>query len=537
MSMHDLLANLPSVTVKETKSDIVHAFVVPEHFTAALDELINCRTLAAATNQLGLESATVLSSHGLSLAHLYGTDDRIEEGSLGIHALLHDDTTRSWLHLSTAVQPHYPEYPSATRFIMAAQWFERYLADMFGIIPAGHPDFRRLVHHENMPLGMYPLRKDFLANDVILRDDVPYPMQQVAGEGVYEVGVGPVYNRIAESIHFRINSTGERIMTFENKAFYKHKGIEKLLEGKTITEAIPFIERISDSAVTHALAFAQAVEAIEGTEVPMRAKAIRSLFNELERVIAHIEDISSIAGIGAGFTSMKRGFVIKERLIRLSEDLFKNRCLRGLIVPGGVARDFSDEDIELVRHTVVDAIDEMERIVSVAMHSDGLRDRLELIGILKKDAALVYGAVGLVARASGVDHDVRRDHPYAAYDRFVPKIITSSQGDVFTRFRLRMDELLESRRLIIDISSHLGDGPVKVPCHPERGMGIGAVEGGRGETVHVLYMKDGIITRATIRDASFMNWPLLHEMLPTATLSDFPLIVKSLGLSVAANDL
>lgn len=538
MSMHDLLQNLPSVTVKETRDGLTRAAVASEQFTAALDELVNCRTLAAATYSLGIEEAGALYSQGLSLAHLYGTDDRVEKGMFGVHALLHDDTTQSWLLLSTEVHAHNPEYLSATRFIMAAQWHERYLFDMFGVTPVGHPDLRRLVHHESVPLEIYPLRKDFDPYAPLERDDIPFPMQQVAGEGVYEVGVGPVYNRVAESIHFRLNSTGERIMTFESKPYFKHKGVEKLLEGKTYTAGLPFIDRIGgDSAVSHALAFAQAIEDIDQTQVPLRAKAIRSLLNELERVIIHIEDLSNIAAIGAGYTAMKRGFSVKERLMRLSEEISGNRFLRGLIIPGGLSKDLSGEEVEKIRRVSVEAIDEMQHLVERALRADGLRDRLETTGVLKKDAAKVYGAVGLVARASGVDRDVRRDHPYAAYSRFAPRVLTGSQGDVYSRFKLRFDELLECRRLIIDMTAHLGDGGVRVPCHPELGMGVSAVEGGRGETLYVVYIKDGHISRIAIRDASFMNWPLLHEMIPTNVLSDFPLCARSLGLSVAANDL
>jgi Ni,Fe-hydrogenase III large subunit/Ni,Fe-hydrogenase III component G len=538
MSMHDLLSNLPSVTVKPGNGTYTEARVAPEQFTAALDELVNCRTLAQATYALGIEEAGALYSQGLSLANMYATDDRPEEGTFGIHALLHDDTTQSWLILSTSVNAQVPEYPSATRFIMAAQWYERYIFDMLGIMPVGHPDLRRLVHHENMPLETYPLRRDFPKEYVPENDNVAFPMLQVAGEGVYEVGVGPVYNRVAESIHFRLNSTGERIMTFEAKPFFKHKGVEKIVEGMGIKDALPYFERIgSEAAVSHALAFAEAIESIDKTDVSLRVRALRSLLNEIERVILHIEDLSNIAAIGAGYTAMKRGFSIKEKLMRLSDELCGNRFFKGLIVPGGLSRDFTDEEIERTRKIIVEAIDEIHLITTKALRSDGLRDRLETTGVLKKEAALVYGAVGIVARASGVDRDVRRDHPYAAYDRFQPRVMTSVAGDVYARFKLRLDELLESRRLIIDITSHIGEGPIKVPCHPEAGMGVAAVEGARGETVYVVSLKDGVIQKIAIRDASFMNWPLLHEMIPTNVLSDFPLCARSLGLSVAGNDL
>ncbi len=530
MSLKNLLSHLPSVVVVEDRTDICSASVKREHFTGALDELVNCRTLAKTT--------TALYSLGLALSHLYVTDERKAHGVFVVHALLHDDTAASWLHLFTELPGDDPTYPSATLFIMNAQWFERYNADMFGVIPLDHPDLRRLAHHANMPFDVHPLRKDFLQGTELESEDIPYPVRQVTGEGVHEIGIGPVHHRVAESVHYRLSTTGERIMALEVKPFFKHKGVEKLVEGRKPIDALPFLERLGgDSAISHALAFSQAIESVEETVVSQRSRGIRSFLNECERVIMHVEDLSNIAGIGAGYNGMKRGFLLKERLMTAAEAFCGNRFLRGLIVPGGIARDVTDKEVEALRDVFVDVIDDMTTYAKRALHSDGLRDRLELCGVLKKDVAKVYGAVGLVARASGVDRDVRRDHPYAAYDRFEPRVITHVSGDAFARFKLRADELIDSRRLLIDLSAHLGGGEAKVPCHPALGLGVSAAESGRGEMLYAVHMKDGLLERVAIRGASFSNWPLLHELIPTSVLSDFPLCCRSLGLSVAGSDL
>jgi Ni,Fe-hydrogenase III large subunit/Ni,Fe-hydrogenase III component G len=537
MSFKSLLSHLPSVIVTAEQTDICLAHVPLSQFTGALDELVNCRTLAQATNGFLRRDATALYSLGLSLSHLYVTDDRKEKGTYGIHALLHDDTSQCWLHLSSEIEGRDPSYPSVSAFIMGAQWFERYNADMFGVIPLDHPDQRRLVHHSGIPLDVYPLRKDFAFDTPLERDDIPYPLHQVAGDGVHEIGVGPVHHRVAESVHYRLSATGERVMTLEVKPFYKHKGVEKTLEGKHPEEALVFIERLSgDSVFSHALAYCQAVESIDGVTVSMRSKIIRSFLNECERVIMHVEDISNIAGIGAGYASMKSGFGLKEKLRRAVQALCGNRFLRGIVVPGGLSREFTDEEIREVRTVFVDVIDDLNALLKTALRSDGLRDRLEVAGVLKKDAATVYGAVGLVARASGVDRDMRRDHPYAAYDRFAPKVITHVNGDVFARFKVRIDELIDSRRLLLDLAGHLNEGANRVPCHPGTGMGVGVTEGARGETLYVIHMKDGVLSRVAIKDPSFVNLPLLHEIIPTNILSDFPLCCRSLGISISGSD-
>lgn len=538
MSVKDLLHNLPFVTLEEERAGLCIAYVHRDQFAISLDELVNCRSLVSATSVSGRErDSHALISQGLTLAHLYVTDDVREKGTFSIHALLHDDTSCTWLLLSSSLDREDPEYQSVSRFIMAAAWFERYNHDLFGVTPTDHPDLRRLVHHEHVPLELHPLKKDFSFTPSVVAGTVPYPLLQVPGEGVYEVGVGPVHNRVAESVHHRLSTSGERIITHELKPFYKHKGIEKLVEGMTATQALPYLERVgSDAAFSHGLAYSQAVESILGTEVPERAKTLRTFFAEIERVMLHIEDIANMAGIGAGYSRMKAGFNLRERLMRLSEKYFENRFFRGVVVPGGLSRDFSLAEVREIEKEVLEVIEEIETLVFRALKSDGLRDRLETTGVLRKDAAMAYGAVGPIARASGVDEDVRRDHPYAAYGRFPPRVVTHSVGDVFARFVIRADELRDSKRLLIDLAKNIAEGPVKTPCHPESGYGISAVESPRGELLYVVIMREGKITRLAMKDPSFMNFPLLHEAVPTNALSDFPLITRSFGLSPAECD-
>lgn len=536
MSMKEFLTNVLGLTVVEERSDFVSATVTREKFALALDELVNCRGLMGGGDNVG---AGRLNGVGLSLAHLYGTDDRANKHTFGVHALLHDDTSRTWVLLSTELPEEDPTYPSVTKFVMAAHWYERWLRDMFGITAVGHPDPRRLAHHENIPEGHFPLRKDFAWNAKMEKADVPYPMHAVGGEGIYEIPVGPIHAGIIEPGHFRFNVAGERIITLEGKLFFTHKGVEKLLEGKTIAQAQPFVDRISgDAAVSHALAFAQAVEQLAACEISQRAKGLRTLLNELERVTMHIHDLANMGGMGTGYTVLAaQGFRIKERLMRLSDEMFGNRFWRGVVVPGGVSQDLNANQLQKVSIVVTEAIDEMLDLVFMGLRSDGLRDRLETTGILKREAALAYGAVGLPARASGIDRDVRRDHPYAAYDRFHPTVFVKNAGDVYARFLMRIEELRDSKRLIQEICKSPGEGRHVIPCEPKTGRAVGVVEGWRGETVHVVYVRDGVIWRHTVRDPSFCNWALFGELGPGNIVPDFPLCNKSLNLSYSGTDL
>lgn len=495
-------------------------------------------TVVVAPERLA-EACAALDQSGLPLSLLFATDDRAIDGTYGLHVLFALDASHGWLMLSSRLPGQAPRYPSVTARVTAAHWYERYAMDMFGIIADGHPDPRRLVHHENVPLGTHPLRKDFAWNTKLAQADVPYPMHRVSGEGVYELPVGPIHAGIIEPGHFRFNTAGERIITLEGKLFFTHKGVEKLLEGKTTLQAMPFIERISgDMAASNALAFCQAVEATSGAEIPERAARLRSLACELERITMHVHDLANICGNGTGFTVMAaQGFRIKESLVRLSERVFGNRFWRGFIQPGGVSKDLTDAQLKDILESLIAARGEMNGLLDLARHTDGLRERLETTGVLKREAAIAYGALGVAARASGIDRDVRRDHPYAAYAAFAPEIVVETTEDVYARFEVRRRELAVSAKLVERIISGLEPGVISKDCPIRDGFGLGAVESWRGELLAFVRMKQGVIDRCVVRDPSFCNWALFGELAPGNIVPDFPLCNKSLDLSYSGNDL
>ncbi len=481
----------------------------------------------------------LVNEFSLPLSLLFATDDRASGSGFGVHALFSLDASHEWLLLSIALPENDPRYEALTKTIMAAHWYERYAMDMFGIVAEGHPDPRRLVHHENVPLGTHPLRKDFAWSTRMEHADVPYPMAHVQGDGVYEIPVGPIHAGIIEPGHFRFNVAGERIITLEGKLFFTHKGVEKILEGKSIEQALPFIERVSgDMAAAHATAYCQAIETIGGTSIPKRAAQLRTLVNELERVGMHMHDLANMCGNGTGFTVMAaQGFRIKERLMRLSERVFGNRFWRGFIRPGGVAFDPTDAQLKDIRETVVAAYHDMRELTDMGRHLDDLRERLETTGVLKKDAAIAYGALGLPARASGVDRDVRRDHPYAAYATIETEVVTEAAGDVYARFEVRRRELGVSVKMIERLLGELASGPVSTACEAKDGFGLGAVESWRGELLTYVRLTNGVIDRCVIRDPSFCNWALFGELAPGNIVPDFPLCNKSLNLSYSGTDL
>ena len=496
-------------------------------------------TATVAAENLADACAILVDTHHLRLSLLFATDDRTVDGTFGVHGVFALDETHGWLILSAKLPGDAPHYPSVTARVIAAHWYERYAMDMFGIVADGHPDARRLVHHENIPADTHPLRKDFAWNTKIAHADVPYPMHHVEGEGVYEIPVGPIHAGIIEPGHFRFNVAGERIITLEGKLFFTHKGVEKLLEGKTAEEALPFVERLSgDTSASNALAFCQAVKANAGCAVPERANAIRSILCELERMTMHIHDLANIDGNGTGYTVMAaQGFRIKESLVRLSTEIVGNRFWPGAIVPGGLSKDFTAEQMTKIVVVARHAHDEMTALVKMCLSADAERERLETTGVLTKETALAFGALGVAARASDLGRDTRLTHPYAAYSKHQPNLVTEQSGDVYARFVVRVRELEESDRLIAKLCATVSTGATRVSCQPQDGFTIGAVESWRGETLFALRMKDGRIDRCMPRDPSFCNWPLFAEIGPGNIVPDFPLCNKSLDLSYSGTDM
>ncbi len=519
MEIKDIVAELKLVAPeKKTESEPVFD-VARENIAVLADKLVN--------------------SLGLSLAQMFAVEEK-RGVSFSLYVVFRTNGAVPYFSLRTAILANDPHYPSLTAHVMAAHWYERLIQDMFGLVADGHPDSRRLVHHENIPAATHPLRKDFSWNEKLAHASEPYPMHRVEGKGIYEIPVGPIHAGIIEPGHFRFNVIGERVITLEGKLFFKHKGVEKILEGKTPTEALPFVERVSgDMAVGHTLAFCQAVETIAGTKVSGRAKYLRVVLSEFERVIMHLHDISNIGGNGTALSFMfAQGSRLVERERRLAEKLFGHRFLRGNIIPGGVTHDLDATQANELTVELEYIRKEIDALEKIARNSDSFMERLETTGILKQDAAIAYGAVGLPARASGLTWDVRLGAPYAAYNKLSPIIKVEQSGDVYARFIMRFREIREAIRLIKEALATMPTGSLATSFVPQAGSALGYAESWRGEILDWVKLdKDGRIDRCVIRDPSFCNWSLFSELTPGNIVPDFPICNKSLNLSYSGNDL
>jgi Ni,Fe-hydrogenase III large subunit len=432
-----------------------------------------------------------------------------------------------------------PRFGSLATISYPASLYEREIHDLFGIVPEGHPDLRPIVKHGFWPEDYHPLRKDAEPRAGFSDDGSPFPFRQVEGEGVYEIPVGPVHAGVIEPGHFRFSVDGETIIDMKARLYFTHKGTEKLFEGRQVGDGIELAERISgDTAVGHSLAYCQAVESLAGVEIPLKAAFGRLILLELERLYNHVADIGAIANDTGFAIAHAHAFRIRERLLRLNKKIAGHRLLRGMIRPGGLTRDFpAGLNLPAELDTVKS---EFEEVFELCWNNTMLRDRLRGTGRLSARTAMDHGVLGYVARASGIDRDARRDHPFAAYDRLRFNVPVFDGGDVEARTLVRSVEFRVSIGLIRQAIEGMPGGPfaAALPRLPEWESAFGLVEGWRGGIVHWIMTDDnGRLHRVKVKDPSFVNWRALTFALLKNIVPDFPLCNKSFNLSYSGNDL
>jgi Ni,Fe-hydrogenase III large subunit/Ni,Fe-hydrogenase III component G len=474
------------------------------------------------------------------LVSLFADDARATAGVFHLYYVLALDAAHGFFVLRVPVSPDKPEFASLTDAIHAVNWQEREVQDLFGLKLLGHPNPRRCALHDDWP-EVFPLRKDFdLHNELPPFQGERHKMRTVEGEGVFQVPVGPVHAGIIEPGHFLFSVAGEPVLYLQLRLAYTHKGTEKLFENLPVTHGVRLAESISgDSSFAHATAFCHAVERAAGVEAPPRARALRTLCLELERIHNHLGDIGAICTDVAFITANMHGMRLKERVLRLNEQLTGNRLLRGMARLGGVRFDFDAAQCQALGELIDGLKPECESWFEIIRESSGLRDRLETTGVLKPEVARNLGVVGLAARASGVDRDLRRDFPHAFYDRVRFTVPVFPEGDVQRRLVVRREEIFQSFAIIRQTLAQLPDGPLHVEIGelPADRTALGYTEGWRGEIFHWIRTAPGVrLARCKVKDPSLQNWPALSEAILGNIVPDFPVVNKSFNLSYSGTD-
>jgi Ni,Fe-hydrogenase III large subunit/Ni,Fe-hydrogenase III component G len=491
-----------------------------------------------------LPSIADAAAQGLNarLLSLFGADEQARRGRFLVYHVWSLPRLDTFLSVSAPIDPAEPSFPSIAAKHPAANWFEREVMDYFGVVPEGHPNLERVALHDDWPAGVWPLRKDFDPETQVPRVEGGFhPFRPVTGEGVFQVPVGPVHAGIIEPGHFRFGVAGEPVLDLQLRLFYVHKGIEKRFERLPWPHTLYLAESISgDTAVGHALAYSHAVERLAEVEVPARAQVLRIVLLELERMYNHIADIGALATDVAFTVPASRAQAQREGLVRLYERLFGTRLLRGTIAFGGVKHDLTSEGVDALRHHLRALEAEFDDLIALLIDSGSFTDRVDTTGILSNQVARDLGIVGMAARASGIDADLRRDHPHDAYSTLRFEVPVESGGDVRARLMVRAREVEQSFRIVSHALEILPATPLRstMPATlPADTTALGWAEAWRGPCVHwVATDERGQLTRVKITDPSFLNWPGLTHAVPGNIIPDFPVINKSFNLSYSGND-
>ena len=422
--------------------------------------------------------------------------------------------------------------PSVTAVHPAMHVFEREITENFGVSFADSP--------WNKPLRYAHDRADWLhtMND--------YPFYTIEGEALHEVNVGPIHAGIIEPGCFRFICNGEQIVHLEIMLGYQHRGVERLMREteNRLRQAVLCESIAGDSAVAHGTTYALLAETLSGQTVPETLEIERAIALELERIAIHIADTGALCtdiGYQLGQVACE---ALRTIVINTTQAWCGNRFGKGLIRPGGTYYPLTESLNERILQNLEEVRRRFAEVTADLLDSASVLARFEDCGVLTRSQALRIGAVGMVARASGLKRDVRATHPTGAYRTMSHEPILVTEGDVFSRLKIRLEEVMQSIDYVRTFVGRWNEGREEVarpdytsPWAPSS-LAFACQEGWRGEIVHVgMTDEQGRLAAYKIQDPSLHNWMGLALAVRREGISDFPICNKSFNLSYCGHDL
>jgi Ni,Fe-hydrogenase III large subunit len=451
--------------------------------------------------------------------------------SVRLYAVLARDESGTMALLSTEVDD---AYPSLTPDCPQAHWFEREIAEQWGVVPAGHPWLKPVRFHTSYRKG----GKVFGADSETIGVTDYF---QVRGAEIHEVAVGPVHAGIIEPGHFRFQCHGENVYHLEISLGYQHRGIERAMVRGPVKRRIHMMETASgDTTIGHATAYCHALGSLAGSPAPARAAFLRGIALELERLANHTGDLGALAGDVGYLPTMSYCGRIRGDFLNMTALICGSRFGRGWIRPGGVGFDVDEKRI----HELVERLDKASKDMTVAVElmlsAPSVLARFEGTGEITPQICRDLGIVGPVARACGERRDIRQDFPSGVYRFSQIPVSTWHSGDVFSRALVRWLEIQRSIQFVRDQAGMMPEGATRVQIGDLQPglLTVSMVEGWRGEICHVAITdQEGQLAHYKIIDPSFHNWFGLAIALRGQQISDFPLCNKSFNLSYCGHDL
>jgi len=433
-----------------------------------------------------------------------------------------------------------PTVDSLADVVKALDWYEAEARDLMGIKFRGRPG-RKFILPDDWPSDVYPLRKDIDVEQLkkLYTPKLVEYAKEVEAEEVYRIPIGPYHPALHEPEYFELYVRGEKIVDARYVGFMVHRGIEKLAESMKYDQ-VPFLaERICGiCGFVHSTSYVQAVERALRIDVPERAEFIRSIVLEVERIHSHLLWLGVALHLLGYDTGFMHAWRIREKVMVLAEKLTGSRKTYGINLVGGVRRDIDQDKIGYALNTLKELRNEIKQLVDVALTVPQVKKRLSLTGILPQGEARALSVVGPTARGSGLNRDVRRDYPYAAYKHVSFRIPVYSEGDNMARTLVRIDELFESINIIEQLLDKIPQGPIMAEVRkfePGR-IGIGSVEAPRGEVIHFVITGTYGPYRWRVRAPTYQNLPAVPIMLRGAELADAPITIASIDPCFSCTD-
>lgn len=357
-----------------------------------------------------------------------------------------------------------------------------------------------------------------------------------------KIVVGPVHPALHEPERFVFRVDGEVVVDVEPRLGYVHRGIEKALSERTFIQGLYLIERVCGICnVAHTLTAVQAIESAFNVEPPKRAKYLRTIVHELNRIHSHL----LILGVACELIGFDTLFMLiwrdRETVMDVIEMITGNRVMSAYNIIGGVRRNISDYEVSEIKRALDSMTEKVKQYRKVFEEDPTIRARFVEVGRLSRAKALALGAVGPTARGSGVNVDVRAEEPYAAFDEVPINVIVYEEEDSWARLMVRWDETLESIRVVKECLDKIPSGPVKIPVPevaPQSSEGFSVTEAPRGELIHHVYTEEGNDKplRYRIRTPTYANIPSVCEMLKGGYVADIPATLVSIDPCFSCTD-
>ncbi|KJG33296.1 NADH dehydrogenase (quinone) subunit D [Photobacterium angustum] len=447
-------------------------------------EIIGCESFEVKKEHL-IDTLHFLKNEASSqfemLFDLSAIDECERGGGLSVFYYLLSVKNKAFISIRTHIANDTIEVPTVVGLWPNANWYEREVYDMFGIKFTDHPDLRRILTFDfwkGHPLRKsYPCRATLMDEPFDLEgpdfDDVmkSYDIQGKQDDGSMVLNIGPNHPGTDGVIRLKVKMKGEYIEDLDQEIGFHHRGAEKIAERHTFHNYIPYTDRIDYlGGVAGELPYLLGLEAMTGIKVPERAKTMRIMLCELFRISSHLVWFGSITHNLGGMAPAFYAFTEREKIFDVIELICGGRMHPAFFRIGGVSQDLPDGWEEKVEHAcqgIEQLVPDLEKLMTNSMI---FKVRTQNIAVYSQSMALDWGLTGPNLRATGINFDMRKDFPYMGYEDYDFDVPVGQDGDAYTRTVLRVQEVVESLKIIRQAAARMPEGPILADNAPNFGF-------------------------------------------------------------------